>query len=1792
MSTSTSAELAPGDSEQEGNEEMPRMSSSTAATGGKGYTFADKVAAGFLVHMLARSFPLEAALGFISELHFETKESGRSLDDLHLLLQNGSGSSRWSVSVKSNRQLSGKGFNGTLVADLWADWNRQGGASFDPNSDLLGLVTGSVGDGSLHDWEELRQEAADTTPERFVQRLDGTRQISSGKKNIFSSLYPTENPDQAQRESTVRLAARFQVLYFNKKLEEGRYVNQCAPLVSSGTVEEGTKLWNALCQLAADNRGTGGYFDVPKLLQRLRGTFDLVDYPDFKADWTRLDTVTGDNLAGVRSILGKDIHLDRSVEIAPLLKTIGEHEVTFLAGESGSGKTSLVAQVARESGRFGHVLWLTPAQLSKVSQNEIATSNGLRHTLVDLIRSSSRNSSLLVIDALEKFEGGALSRAVELFRALHEVSFTGWKVVISGHLQSWEKAQRILLEQRITDFVKSDLELPSISAIRNAVQNIPGIGTLLLRTELHQILRNLTLLDWVLKTNVVQSLSNDSERGIGETGLINMIWEHLIHKDRMLQRDRLLRELGQHEGEKLSGAVSVDSIKDVQLLDLLQDLANEDLVRIDLPSVRFTHDLIGDWARFRMLSSLNGGSLTRIRSLVQIPRWNRAIRLYAQSLLEGKVDLAEWRKAMADLDAPDAESKVTKDLFLEALIFAADPMPLLEAVWQDLIADNGKLLNRLMDRLLFVASFPDPRLRSFAPEEDAEASESWFRIPMPLYWIPALFVFSIHADDVARVALKKGAEVCALYLRNMPTEMPGRKQAAYLALVLAHELQDQVAAWPYSGREGKVVYEAMLFGAGEDPDSIAQVALEIAGRRPEPDHAIERRERAEDEAAERESRRRKEHPEEYQQREASLRAMPGGSYFPRRRRALLPDGPQRRIPEGFRTAVMDWGALTELMPLRPEAAKEILLAVCLEDPGHHDNDGPFRSQGLEWWQSGYPPLYFKGPFLTFLQRSPQAALETLVKLSNIVTEQGLKAEGIDRFTTDERERYALKFMVKGRTVLWFGNGQVFNLHRHGRLHDDVLVCALMAIEKWLYDEVSAGHDIDVPVQYIFDNAASLAFAGVLVSVGLFHPALFHGCLRPMLGNIHIYECQSHAALNELSESWRIAFTAPPKQEAQLAIQWNRLPHRRVFLRDLVPRLIFENTETQTYLKECAAEWEKNVIPETEGGKEQLQLFLARFKPETYVLTPRQDNMIEIRPTLPEDIEQKRQVAQAESEFRLISNTMALQARQILNNGTSLSAEELPKFFDKLKRIQQPEHPDLSEFETKMRLQSIAGALAVLFIYHRGWLSENEEAERWCLDVLRTLQDTHNDELEGPESGDLGNSVETFLGELGVFLMQERQDEWIKRLAFDGVTGFYYASTRLSMARAYLCREGLGETFDEFISLVLLWSALRRAATRESGHHAQRAVLPRYRSTLYARFLNGRLRGHPVTVPMAARLGASLVERIERRDPSAIARRQWEKQRKAFERYDQDREASRDMKQINYHVIVAGFCFLSHELTTGESLDQRRAQEYVRHLFDLEMKTLPILEGADEGREVGGTPYEFDRWALERAAELLATLATQDEARLVYEPVLRRGPAANYWTQDFLEAWITVTLPRMTNHALFAEIWRGMVDYTFSLPAWIGRLPGIWFHAESLSVDLMGLRKEAVKVLGRKEYTDLVKAMAPTFKQWGDLWLEYGSVAAWFASFLTTESGRVLLPQGIQQLSAVVGAFGERDWERDGLALSLTSALAAGWKHVSGEITANASLREAFLRILMELCSRSVAEAIHLRDRISQIIPVS
>ena len=85
------------------------------------------------------------------------------------------------------------------------------------------------------------------------------------------------------------------------------------------------------------------------------------------------------------------------------------------------------------------------------------------------------------------------------------------------------------------------------------------------------------------------------------------------------------------------------------------------------------------------------------------------------------------------------------------------------------------------------------------------------------------------------------------------------------------------------------------------------------------------------------------------------------------------------------------------------------------------------------------------------------------------------------------------------------------------------------------------------------------------------------------------------------------------------------------------------------------------------------------------------------------------------------------------------------------------------------------------------------------------------------------------------------------------------------------------------------------------------------------------------------------------------------------------------------------------------------------------------------------------------------------------------------------------------------------------------------RAESVVVDLMGLREAQTTVLGRAKYSGLVTAMTPTYERWANEWLKFGSVATWFARFLATESGQVLLERGTKQVAVVVPSIQRRDW---------------------------------------------------------------
>jgi hypothetical protein len=249
----------------------------------------------------------------------------------------------------------------------------------------------------------------------------------------------------------------------------------------------------------------------------------------------------------------------------------------------------------------------------------------------------------------------------------------------------------------------------------------------------------------------------------------------------------------------------------------LRALERDDLVTVRHGRASFKHDLLGDWARLHALLAAGGNAPEKIKQASRFPRWQQAIRLYAQDLLEHERGAQRWKEAISELQGEDGNAVMAADYYLDALIFSGNAATLLEQLWLDLLADKARMLRRLLKRFLYIATIPDPRAEAFVEAGDLDWFSTRLRIPFLLYWYAPLRVLEQHRADVSQFALFLGAEICELWLRTIPKEWGGRTEAARLALHLAKEVQGLRAedVW-FSDNSDQSLFLAPTAGAAED----------------------------------------------------------------------------------------------------------------------------------------------------------------------------------------------------------------------------------------------------------------------------------------------------------------------------------------------------------------------------------------------------------------------------------------------------------------------------------------------------------------------------------------------------------------------------------------------------------------------------------------------------------------------------------------------------------------------------------------------------------------------------------------------------------------------------------------------------------------------------------------------------------------------------------------------------------------------------------------------------------------
>ena len=160
-----------------------------------------------------------------------------------------------------------------------------------------------------------------------------------------------------------------------------------------------------------------------------------------------------------------------------------------------------------------------------------------------------------------------------------------------------------------------------------------------------------------------------------------------------------------------------------------------------------------------------------------------------------------------------------------------------------------------------------------------------------------------------------------------------------------------------------------------------------------------------------------------------------------------PDGPLRRVNRTVHDGFLAGSdPLQYLFAVRPDSGKEVLLALLIREPLRQYRvffgsalDEFFNVDTQRDWA---PPMYFHGPFLSFLCTNREKGVETIVALLNFVT---------DRWINNRDDPpSAIRVSVDGIDVECFGSSDAYYWYRDAVRSPNVVVPALMALERWLY----------------------------------------------------------------------------------------------------------------------------------------------------------------------------------------------------------------------------------------------------------------------------------------------------------------------------------------------------------------------------------------------------------------------------------------------------------------------------------------------------------------------------------------------------------------------------------------------------------------------------------------------------------------------------------------------------------------------------------------------------------------------
>lgn len=1743
----------------------PAKNTPVQLSGGAGFDFEDAIAARFLLSMLRGEAVFGAEHGTSVQLDFQVGESGWLLDDLLLASVNQQEEiSRAAISVKIPKQITtASGFHASFRDAVWAQWAETASGPFDKQRDLLCLAMANVADTVWKAWHELQNEVLDTSTERFLERVESATRT---KRAIFSSLIPDQkNYPNVDESEVVELFRRVRLLKFDfhnaTSVDSANAVVQCRALLTDELDRSAEDLWDALRSIAKEHRASGGTITLQKLVGPLVSAgFRLAQHPVFSNDWIKLGQLSDDARGLIRRHIGEDIELPRAAARTKLRQIMTLSSSVALLGPSGVGKSALLVQEVGKSD--GTIVWLNAGHFGYANAAEQRTALALEHDLGRLLASSTSANNTLVIDAAEAFSKSELQLLASALNTARKEAAVEWSLVFTCQTHAWDSVRGLLYTA--CDLQPEPHELGSIDEKDvDHVLKLCGISQFRNEKTAKQLFGNLKILDWVVCALATRPLQETTEK-TSIKAILDIVWRFWVGQGTQRHAAaKLLSHLGVEQAATFAKGISFNALE-YPALDPLAELESRDVLRTNDETVYFSHDLTGDWVRFRALCQFDD-TMAELRTQADNPLWHPAIRLYGQSLLDQHDDAQlSWDSVQQDIRDGSAQGDIVGDLLLDSVYSHPDAYAVLTRYRELFLVENSALFRRIAKRFLIGATVADPRAAALATEDDMRSLlEASMRVPLWLRWPPMLKFLFDNVADVSSLTSPSVAKICALWLQHTPSPSaddapyPFRQEAASVALALAREVQalNEEGVW-FQGKD-KTYYEAALLAAPDLPDAVGQFALEMSYRRPL-DAGLQKR------LADFEEKRRLERLE--RAKNAPKKKRPPvpimSSVFRGDRLDPWPSGPTEGVREEFREAAWSGNGLTGLIEARPAVAAELILALCIEEPGYeYDRDSPLGKPGLAYSRATMPDSYFNGPFLTFLRSNTSAAIDLIAELVNFVTDRWVD-QGLRRYP--EGEAPHIELPLNDEEVSWYGDWQVYGWYRGSSGSGCPVSCALMAVEKWFYEQLAADGDVSVVIEKILNGSRSAAFAGVLCAIGKKQPALFLGPLRPLFGDARIFEVDRILVQNHNVSGYGSFLWARHGEIVFEALRaWHAMEHRLFDLRDIAQRLLLIDDEMRTFLSSRIAIWEK------EGDAHEY--LCAQLDIENYTRTKTDDGGEMWEFDYPEALEAKATEGQQASQFALWLMNFPYQCQQLFDGDEGFATDQLVAIANRLQELPESD-PNPDPFVQQKKVDTVLAGFSVFMHQHRAWLRENAEFEQWGRAYVDAL-------LENPPTDGAFDSPvainpagwEAWAARLAVLLLSEdpANERWRKAVA-ELIMAPHYMTTGVIMQTAFAHHDELGDDFMRLQNLAKLWSAVELVRDRETNTTSSRR-----KDQLVRAFVSGTLPATPLSLVRIAEGGRRFQIRQRIREYRPFG---GEDIAAAIQRIRETRVSG-----LNWMLALQSMSWMPDSM--GEVSDELRS--LVEHEFsDVSSYCLSLAPSDPEDKSNDKVPSELVTWWLQRISTLSMELAPE-KGKQYWQPVMDLGIAAHYWVDSFVSSFFITGATTAGSPERFQRRWQPLMEYALSSIVWQKQGYRDYRRSRTMS-DVMGLRTGA-SYIGELAYAGVITSLKDHYQQWSTLWLHDNESANAFAAFLSRPSAGMILADGIIWLSAAVAEYSKYDWREDGLTSNLALALQRAWKDNRSDVVKDGPFRDAFFALLSLLVQKQDEVAVVLQREVVEAI---